>query len=309
MQSRQYLFPKRFQGRHCENRRGPGVQANDTRNRCLRTEALTPDIGAAQASLSLQSLRNYLPTWLGGTDARAQSLVPMLKALKTATESYLEAPLSAAEVVMPFPVPDSYLDDLRSAGSSLSLHLHFSAQDPAGILVIHFYDLGRKCRWHGVEVDNDLVPLILTVDYSRAALTALLVTKDCGYYSEHERVRHDTSLGADRVFGSCRSDSTREDLVRALRDLISLPVGYGNGIGLKRISNLVLMGESASDRRLHDVLKEVLAEQPGDLVTTLSDERPMVIDPLFAASRAAAQNGWWRERSRSACKRETGICF
>lgn len=54
------------------------------------------------------------------------------------------------------------------------------------------------------------------------------------------------------------------------------------------------MGESASDRRLHDVLKEVLAEQPGDLVTTLSDERPMIIDPLFAASRAAAQNCWWR---------------
>lgn len=191
-------------------------------------EALTPDIGAAQASSSLQSLRDYLPTWLGGTDARAQSLVPMLKALKTATESYLEAPLSAAEVVMPFPVPTSYLDDLRSAGFSLSLHVHFSAQDPAGILVAHFYDLGAKCHWHGVEVDNDVVPLILTVDYSRAALTALLVTKDCGYL-EHERVLHDTSLGADRVFGSCRSDSTREDLVRALRDLISLPVGYGNG--------------------------------------------------------------------------------
>lgn len=228
----------------------------------------------------------------------------MLKALKTATESYLEPPLSAAEVVMPFPVPESYLNDLRSAGSSLSLHLHFSAQDPAGILVLHFYDLGRKCRWYGVEVDNDLVPLILTAYYSRAALTALLVTKVCGLL-EYERILHDTSLGADRVFGSSRSDSTREGLIRALRGLISLPVGHGNGIGLKRISNLVLMGESASDRRLHDVLKEVLAEQPGDLVTTLSDERRMVIDPLFATSRAAAQNCWWRERSRSACKRET----
>ena len=69
------------------------------------------------------------------------------------------------------------------------------------------------------------------------------------------------------------------------------------------------MGESASDRRLHDVLKEVLAEQPGDLVTTLSDERPMIIDPLFAASRAAAQNCWWREDHAQLVKENPGISF
>ena len=271
-------------------------------------EALTPNIGAAQASWSLQSLRDYLPPWLGGTDTRAQSLYPMLKALETATESYLEDPFSVAEVVMPFPVPDSYLDDLRSACSSLSLHVHFSARDPAGILVAHFYDLGDKCHWQGFEVDNDPVPFILTVDYSRAALTALLVTKDCGLL-KYERVLHDISLGADRVFGSSRSDSTREGLVRALRDLICLPLDYGNGVGLKRIRNLVLVGESASDRRLHDVLNEVLAEQPGDLVTTLSDKRPMIIDPLFAVSRAAAQNCWWREDHAQLVKANPGICF
>lgn len=69
------------------------------------------------------------------------------------------------------------------------------------------------------------------------------------------------------------------------------------------------MGELASDRRLHDVLKEVLAEQPGDLVTTLSDERPMIIAPLFAASRAAAQNCWWREDHAQLVKENPGICF
>ena len=126
---------------------------------------------------------------------------------------------------------------------------------------------------------------------------------------EYERVLHNTSLGADRVFGSSRSDSTREGLVRALRDLVSLPLDYGYGVGLKRIRNLVLMGESASDRRLHDVLKEVLAGQPGDLVTTLSDERPMIVDPLFAASRAAAQNCWWREDHAQLVKANPGICF
>jgi len=42
---------------------------------------------AGKASLSLQSLRDFLPPWLGGRDAHAQSLSQKLKALKTATES------------------------------------------------------------------------------------------------------------------------------------------------------------------------------------------------------------------------------
>jgi hypothetical protein len=69
--------------------------------------------------------------------AHAQSLSQMLKALKTATESYLEASISAAEVTVPFPVSGSYLDSLRSACSSLSLHMPLSAQHPCS-----------ACQWH-----------------------------------------------------------------------------------------------------------------------------------------------------------------
>ena len=118
-------------------------------------DTLEPGARAAQASLSLQSLRDYLPPWLGGTDARAKSLVLMLKALKTATESYLEAPLSVAEVIMPSSVPNSYFDDFRSAGSSLSLQLHFDAQHPAGAPVAWAYGLGGTCEHYTLSKNPD----------------------------------------------------------------------------------------------------------------------------------------------------------
>ncbi len=257
--------------------------------------------GAIQAPLRLQSLRDYLPPWLGGKNARTQSLSRMLEALKTATESYLETSLSTAEVVMPFPVSNSYLHDLRSACSYLSLHMPLSAQPPAGILAARAHGIGGNCPSDTAskvsrEQWDDPEQLILTIDYSRAALTALLVAEECSTF-EYRRVLHDTRLGTDGLFrGSDSSgpDSSRDDLARALRKLTSLPLEDGNGEGLKQISELVLLGESASDRRLHDVLMEVLAEQSGSLVTAAYDERPRVIDPLFAASRGVAYDCWDR---------------
>jgi hypothetical protein len=64
---------------------------------------------------------------------------------------------------------------------------------------------------------------------------------------------------------------------------------------LKRISNLVLLGESAGNsQQLHDVLKEILGEQYIPLVTTVSESRTSVIDSLFAASNGVAQDCWDR---------------
>lgn len=254
-----------------------------------------PGTGAAQAALRLQSLRDHLPPWLGGNDPGTQSLSGMLKALKTATESYLQASLSTAEVVVPFPVAESYLDALRSACSSLSLQMPMSAQPPAGILAARAHGIGGNC-----DTADDPAQLILTVDYSRAALTALLVAEECGIF-EVRRVLHDTRLGADAL--SRGSDApgpnrSRGDLASALREITRLPVEDGNGEEVTRVGELVLLGESAGDRRLHDVLKEVLGEQSGSLVTTASDGRRRMIDPLFAASRGVAQDCWSRMNFR-----------
>lgn len=276
----------------------------------LLDHAMKPGTGAVQAPLGLQSLRDYLPPWLGGdNDNRTQSLSRMLRALKTATESYLEASLSTAEVVFPFPVSDSYLDTLRSACSPFSLHMPLSAQPPAGILAARVYDIGGNCKTAiGKEAlvinqADDPEQLILTVDYSRAALTALLVAEECGVF-EYLRVLHDTNLGADCLSFLRRSDTPgcdsniRSDLAHALRGVTNLPLEDGNGTRMKRIRELVLLGESADDRLLHDVLKEVLDEQSGTLITHVSERRARVIDPPFAASRGLAQDCWDRMNFR-----------
>lgn len=276
----------------------------------LLDHALKPGTGAAQAPFGLQSLRDSLPPWLGGNnDNRTQSLFRMLKALKTATESYLEASLSTAEVVFPFPVSDSHLDTLRSACSSLSLYMPLSAQPPAGILAARAYNIGGSCKTAiadealGRKQVEDPEQLILTVDYSRAALTALLVAEECGVF-DYRRVLHNTSLGADCLSLSRGSNTpgcdsnNRSDLARALRGVVDLPLEGGSGAGLKRIQELVLLGESAGDRLLHDVLREVLGEKSGTLVTHVSERRARVIDPLYAASRGLALDCWDRMNFR-----------
>jgi hypothetical protein len=138
---------------------------------------------------------------------------------------------------------------------------------------------------------DDPMQLILTVDYTQAALTALLVVEECGVF-EYRRVLHDTSLGVDGLSGG--SDTNRGDLVRALQSFTRLPLEDGNGDELGRISNLVLLGESAGDQRLHDVLKDVLGERFHRLATTVSGEHTKNIDPLYAASRGVAEDCWDR---------------
>jgi len=53
-----------------------------------------------------------------------------------------------------------------------------------------------------------------------------------------------------------------------------------------------LLGESAGNSQLHDVLKEVLGGQHIPLITTASENSKSVIDPLFAASRGVALHCW-----------------
>ncbi len=251
---------------------------------------------------SLQSFRAYLPPWLGGYDIRTQPQTRMLQALKTATESYLEGPLLDAEVVLPFPVADSFWKTLRSACSSISLRMLRSLQS-AGIRAVGAYGLrGRLCNAYVFREQlesNQPLPseqLILTVDYSRAALTALLVYEDCGVY-EDLRVGHDTRLGADELYkGTTTSESQfgREDLARAIREITKLPVEEGTGAGSTQIDNLVILGESAGDPLLRDVLKEVLGQRYPHLFTAPEQKSMGVIDPLFAASRGLALDCWIR---------------
>jgi hypothetical protein len=96
--------------------------------------------------------------------------------------------------------------------------------------------------------------LMLSIDYSRAALTAVLIFEDCGVLRDR-RVLHDTRLGTD---GLQNSEANRNDLSHAIRTIASLPLKDGDGVGKTRIENLALIGEDAGNSQLNKILKEVL---------------------------------------------------
>ena len=77
------------------------------------------------------------------------------------------------------------------------------------------------------------------------------------------RVPHNRKLGSDSLVkepdnsGSC---STEDGLTGAVRAITDLSLEDGNGAGSIQISEVVMLSESASDQKLINVPKEVLAD-------------------------------------------------
>ena len=247
----------------------------------------------SQIPIGVQSFRNFLPPWLGGRDARTQSLFRMLDALKTASKSYLEAPLMTAVVITPFRVTDAWLDALHSASSSLSLNLATPTYFGPGVLAAQAYGVGGDCERESGEADPE--QFILTVHYSRAALTANVLKEECKVF-ESWRGLHNLSLGTNSLSKNNDlpgSRSSRDELADALRGLTGLPLeNGGNSAESEKIRQLVLIGESANDERLHDALKEALLEHYGYLVVSDSKRYSSITSSTFLASRGAALYSW-----------------
>lgn len=256
----------------------------------VQSNRLDSGLRIPQTLLRLQSLRDRLIPWLNRNGPHHKPLVPMLKALKSAAESALETHVSAAEYVVPFPITEDYRMAFRSAFSSVFLRMPNSALPPAGILAARAHGLGSKTCLD--NPDDDPPQLVLAVEYSRAALTALLLHEECGVF-EDRRILHDTGLGLSHL--RTGSKYHRDKLEVSLKNLVRLPMNDGGGGGeLKYINNLVFLGESAGDEFLHGVLKKVLGEQYDRLVATADQSSSGVITPLFAASRGVAFDCWDR---------------
>ena len=200
--------------------------------------------------------RDHLPPWLGGPDAIERTMTPMLTALKSAVEAYLEESLLDAEVVFSYKAPEAYYDAAHSTLTSLGVQVPMWHQLPAGIRAARAYGIGGDCY----SPDPDPEQLILTIDYSRGALVALMVDEYCSDF-KIDRSLYDTRLGTDTL---SEGPEGRQELATALRWLTRLPLERGNGAKLSYISKVVLLGESASDTRLREALREVLREPYGN---------------------------------------------
>lgn len=242
-----------------------------------------PPLGPLQSPLVPRSLRHQLPDWLGGHDQDLQALKGMLKALKVAAESHLEAPVCTAQTVLPFYFKDPYYQTLIKASASVSLSLPYPRLSPAGVWASEAYGLAGNCDYDG---NGTAEKLIVAIEYSRAALTGLLILEECGIF-ESWRILHNTSLGLDGI--QDRSEASWSDLEHALRKLTQLPIKDADGVELKHISNIVLIGESAGDSRMQNALRNVLGEPYNSLATVDG-----AIQPLFAAARCVAWYTWTR---------------
>jgi hypothetical protein len=275
------------------------IQGNSRYQQMMRTayvseneqtsfSAILPE--SHQPIIGVQSLRDYLPPWLGGKFRPPQPLVPLINALKTAAETYLEASILTAQYAVSFPVSANFRENARAAYATLSLGTPRRELPPAGFCAASAYveideDNNNGDEWH--DCDEELV---MTVEYSKSALTALILLKDCAMLS-HRRVLHDPTIGVDQLSGG--TASKRERLEESVRNLLQLPLDDGReGQDLRYISYLILLGESADDPELHYVLRKVLRDHYERLTTAAVKASSVVKDPLFAGAIGAAYNCW-----------------
>lgn len=249
----------------------------------------------------------------GPTSPSTAALSAMLLALKAVTEPHIGSREHELQIVLPYLYPISHHAQFECAASAAAIYAHSFHFDAAGIYASL---LATK------PTDGDL--LVLTLDYSRAALTAQLYAIDKRLPGVW-RTGHYPDLGTDALAGSRivgNETAYWEEVARAVRSVTALPDGYTGlyGDGPRRrlhresvvtaegvaplpapktISKLVLMGERAlSQARLLSLLEEALgAEVVGDAVPAAGDdgagiERGAGVEPVFAAAVGAAREGW-----------------
>ena len=289
------------------------IQATDAT--CMQLEPpklRNPGEEVAQSPLLLRMQRALpLPLFLhralnrwqyGSPDATAMEA--MLLALKVATESYLEGPIAVADLAVPFSLAQSG-EQLLSSASSIAgfervLGTPIAGQAAAranGIGACHYYPEKDHCN------GGDAPQLILTVDYSRAALTAILWLEDAGVFEER-RMRHDVDLGGDALYRCHHSRSEElcyERLAEALRQVVKMPLeDTGSNVpGMAEV--LILLGERATDGHLKEALQQVLQEQTGLMsIANPEWEEIGICNPVFAAARGIAEASWQRQKEPSA---------
>ncbi|THW43352.1 hypothetical protein D6D22_04499 [Aureobasidium pullulans] len=265
-----------------------------------------PENDWGQQKLGVMSFQDYLPTWATAkpVDPNADAITWMIKGLKAATEAYVEEPLTAVRISIPFTISrgSSFDSTMRTAVESLGLDYMGARLGSTAITSI--YDLEGECDLniyptpdHKTTVD-DPERICLAIDYSRAGISAFLVSEECSV-TEIVRKFYNTSLGADANFAGMRNQLSRslEDLTcRPFDDLsYTYPSELSELLLLdnlgstypSEISELVLLGESADNVMLHEILEEVLGRDYTALKAA-SDKRADVHLPVFAGSRAVA---------------------
>ncbi|KAG9843230.1 hypothetical protein KCU98_g8183, partial [Aureobasidium melanogenum] len=239
----------------------------------------------------LQDKINYVSSlWPGRLPAptpEAESLLWMLKALKAATEAYLEQSIQYVEITNPALLGSSatYMASIGSASSALGLEMgrpQFLAAEAAA----RTHNVRGRCdEWYdfpeGFNEDDTQYRLFVAVGYNRATFSVFLMDEVCDTIFDL-RTYHNSSLGSDSTLPR---EERHAMLKNALEDITRRP--YQSKFNHERIQDVVLFGEATEDRVLRSVLEDIFGSGLDKLDV---GGRQNAIDPLFAASRGAARD-------------------
>ena len=241
-----------------------------------------PYAGSNRKSGILQPFHRLLP-WLRGSERPTNPIVPMLDALKTATESYLGEQMKYVEVVLTFRQSDQFLEDLSSALSELSLKTLRFLRAPSGLWVWDTQCIPSTDDWADRSLET-----VITIDYTKSSLTVTTFDEDGDCVYANHGYTHHSSLGSDLV--SADPPMGRERLKSALKQLLRpSSVSQPDAKPVTALKDVLVLGESGNDPVLRQLLDQVLKQAYNSSVGVAAPKQP---ESVFAASRAAAWNCW-----------------
>lgn len=227
-----------------------------------------------------QSLSKEIERWQAST---TPSINAMLLALQAATEAYLEAPLNTSDLVTPTGFSKSSRDLLDLELNRLGLRRTLG-RFPSALKAAVFANAMPWNRSYFSGIDD--TRLIVAVDYSRSALTAGLFIDENGVLDDHRFVQ-DVDIGADASSSNLPwSEELSLRRKQLIQEVTGLPV-TGAGFELPdMVSELVLIGDSANDPELLELLEEIVGIP---LVARVRDfTQRNNANPIFTAVRGIA---------------------
>ncbi|OQO13870.1 hypothetical protein B0A48_00745 [Cryoendolithus antarcticus] len=224
-------------------------------------------------------------------DTSNGALQHMLDQLQTAVVSHIGGDIQSAHIVFPLKPSDNLTTALEQSTCALNMRELRVRQWASIAAALPFSDPHEGCDPPYQE------KVLLTVDYSRAGVTAALASECCGMIAP-QRAFHDLD---PVINGTNITDAER--VVTLLHTLISQPILDSDGDNLHGLDKIILMGELGSTSELRTMLEKVLDLGPS---SGMVDKKYVAQDapygPLFVASAGAAldslywqQNAWLRE--------------
>lgn len=220
----------------------------------------------------------------------------MFFALKVSIESYLGVAVDTVDVAVPYRVSDYHRALMNSASHVVGVRHALHTQVLAGQVASRANGIGECTQENPCNYNDRKPQVVLTVDYSRAALTMVLYVEERGVFEDF-RIYHDVDLGSSPLACHLAPDRAYwERVIKAIKEIVQMPVPGVEPDVPNNIGQLVLLGESVTDPRLLEVLRDILGERAVSEARSRSAScKGGMVDPVFAAAIGVAAGSYEKQ--------------